>query len=105
MTFMIALLVVALIAVVAKVLPMLFGAAAQRELAGAVPGLVSGLPPTLAVAVRKERRAKKGHRHDEMREARLRGPTISEMDKIEGCDFINDTSYSSLSCNIYHIDY
>lgn len=58
MTFMIILLGFALIVGFAMVVvpPMLFGATAQRELEGAVPSQVSGLPPTLAVATRRGKR-------------------------------------------------
>lgn len=64
MIYMIALLVVALIVVMVKVVPMLFGAAAQSQLAHVVPGSVSGLPPTLAVAVRKGRGKRRGRTNE-----------------------------------------
>lgn len=103
MIYVIALLVVALIVVMVKVVPMLFGSAAQSELAHVVPGSVSGLPPTLAVAVRKGRGKRRGRANESESKRsdfwRVRGLTSKEWEKQRF-----DPFYSYLPTNVFHED-
>jgi hypothetical protein len=88
---------------IAKALPLVFGGAARSQLAGFVPVSVSGLPPALAVAPQRAHKGRKGKKNGRGAALAVRG--LMAYEEPQCFELFYDPLYSSLSCNVYHIDY